>query len=59
MPATVADSVHKHLDKTLYEKRITNFTILYRVHILYIRISGVARKTYMTVNINALYWPNP
>jgi len=42
MPATVADSVHKHLHKTLYERRITNFTILYHIRILYIRISGVA-----------------
>jgi len=42
MPATIADSVRKHLDKTLYEKRITNFTILYHIHILYIRMSGVA-----------------
>jgi hypothetical protein len=41
MPATVADSVHKHLDKTLYYKRITNFTILYHIHISYICISGV------------------
>jgi len=42
MPTTVADSVHKHRSKTLYEKRITNYTISYHIHILYIRISGVA-----------------
>lgn len=39
MPTTLADSVHKHRDKTLYEKRITNFTISYHIHI---RISRVA-----------------
>jgi len=44
MPTTVADSAHKHLDKTLYGKRITNFTISYHIHILYIRISGVAKR---------------